>query len=220
MLIDNQVDANPEYDRLGITVDGIESGAPAGLLLSIEANNELARHPDVVAIRLVYGRRTLLDNRHWSALLSLVIGNDDWQTLGLSTPANTMLLRTKSNGILRIKELPPTGTTRPKQYYIRQLEERMLVYSHRLSGNPAHLESWTSWANRTNTRPNMPACQARQYFEKLILDAQLVDESRIDTKDARTVLPWLTSASAASHFFSAQVAMRNYAESWEVRAPY
>ena len=160
--------AEQEFEQFGLFLSSV--GCEAAGKQSDERLLEqvLCRRSDVLAVRLINRRTTLLQTIHWPALLSIVSSNDEWQTSNLTRQEKTIMAKTRSRGKLSFSEIPPTGTARPRQFYIRQLEERLLIHSHRLSAGDCAIESWQSWSLRLGVCANMTVDQARLYFEQII----------------------------------------------------
>lgn len=104
--------------------------------------SELAEHPDVLLTKLLYRKDTLVHKSLWPAVLAVGRSRDEWQLQGLSDDAQSLLDRLEGAGTIRAVGAP-----------VKELEARLLVTTqeiHTESGrHEMALESWRSWAQRT-----------------------------------------------------------------------
>ena len=64
------------------------SHAQGGVIFAVLS--ELSDHPDVLSVKLVKKKVTLVHRRLWPALLTMVARDDPWQMKGLSAPARRL----------------------------------------------------------------------------------------------------------------------------------
>lgn len=101
----------------------------------------LREHPDVLFVKLVAGKSTLVHRRLWPAVLAVARAGEAWQMDGLSDEARALRARVEREGQVAASG-PPA----------RELETRLLVCGadvHSESGGHARaLESWGRWSKR------------------------------------------------------------------------
>jgi hypothetical protein len=109
----------------------------------------LEDHPDVVRVKLLFGKITYVHRELWPALLTVVTAHDSWQVSGLSAEAADLFEKVEQKGVLTAEE--------ESRAAVQMLEKRMLVLSaniHTPSGRHVkELESWSHWLGRTNFKP-------------------------------------------------------------------
>jgi hypothetical protein len=100
---------------------------------------ELSGHPDVLVVKLIDGKNTLVHRRVWPEVVAIATAGEPWQWAGLSQPARRLYDRVKREGLVEA-----TGTL------TLELETRLLVRSGQSHGESgAHgkrLEDWNRWA--------------------------------------------------------------------------
>lgn len=127
----------------------------------------LAGHPDVVFVKLVAGKDTLVHRRLWPELLAVATSHERWQFEMLSTEARRLY-----DEVTRMGEKIATGPL------AKALETRLLVHGeqfHSERGNHTkRLESWRVWAERMGAVALAcpPAAEARQTFEAILPGAR------------------------------------------------
>jgi hypothetical protein len=105
----------------------------------------LRDHPDVLFVKLVGGKVTLVHRRLWPALLAVAGANEPWQMSGLSREARNLLAQVRRQQVA-------SGSGTPS----RELQERLLVHAtevHTETG--AHkmaLQSWPTWAKQAGVK--------------------------------------------------------------------
>jgi hypothetical protein len=104
--------------------------------------SELSSHPDVLLVKLIAGKNTLVHRRVWPQLAAIALSGEPWQFQNLSKPARRLYDR-----VLREGELEATGAL------TLELETRLLVRSRQVHGQELHggahrkhLEDWRRWA--------------------------------------------------------------------------
>jgi hypothetical protein len=134
---------------------------------------DLARHPDVLFTKLLYGKVTLLHRRLWPSFLAVASAREAWQVRGLPAPARSLL-----------QALERTGSVRAGGPAVKELERRLLVHAeevHTESGrHEILLEPWHTWSRRAGCKSLASPARARVNLEAAIqgLGAPL------------TALPW------------------------------
>lgn len=143
----------------------------------------LAEHPDVLAVKLVSRKMTLVHRRLWPALLAVARSDGPWQTRGLPATARSLLSRVRDERQLRTDRLSKGQAAAAKP-----LEERLLIHAseiHTETGAHAKvLESWPAWAARQGLASRtMPADEARRELERVVAALN-------ERFDASGRLPW------------------------------
>lgn len=156
-----------EQDKKIISVAGMVTGEPLrGSWWSHPKAREIFRlladlrdHPDVLFVKLVGGKVTLLHRRLWPAFLAVARSNESWQTAGLSPQARKLLTC-----------LQQEGTASASGVAARELQERLLVHAaevHTESGKHAMaLQGWDAWAKQVKTRGLSKAVEGRELLEE------------------------------------------------------
>jgi hypothetical protein len=107
--------------------------------------NEVTGDPEVLTLKLVGGKVTLVHRRLWPAVLVVALARERWQTEGLSAAARALLERVE-RGVVDTSGPP-----------VKELEERLLVRAeqvHTTSGKHlSRLERWPAWASRVRCKP-------------------------------------------------------------------
>src|SRR5260370_11644905 len=98
-------------------------------------------HPDVLLVKLISGKVTLVHRPLWPAVFSIATAREPWQLEELSKQAKSLLKKVD-------KETNVSSSGDP----VRELESRLLVHSesvHTESGSHTkELQTWKSWADR------------------------------------------------------------------------
>lgn len=158
----------------GAPVKGSWWGHPKGrdIWLAIE---EIDEHPDILFVKLVSGKVTLVYRRLWPALFATASARASWQTAGLSAQAKRVLAQVDRDGSIRTDGIGGTKgeSVKAMQIATRELEERLLVHSeqfHTESGAHARkLESWRRWATRTKLAgPTLSATEGKERLEEAL----------------------------------------------------
>lgn len=120
----------------------------------------LEDHPDVLFIKLLDGKVTLVHRRLWSSLLTVIAAEAPWQNTGLSPAARRLLGRVKAADA----PAPCSGKA------IKELEQRLLVHTaQRHTDQGKHVlvaQSWESWARGARVRPGRSAPRAMHRLEQ------------------------------------------------------
>ena len=136
-------------------------------------------HPDVLAIKLISGKVTLIHRPLWPAIVAIGSAREPWQIQGL--PAKARALLTKLYGAGKIAA---TGDA------VRELEARLLAHAenvHTESGSHAkHVESWMAWReSRGLAEVKLTAAEAKAQLESIV--------ARLNKQfGAKATLPWQT----------------------------
>jgi len=104
---------------------------------------QLRAHPDVLMVKLISGKVTLVHRPLWPAVLTVATAREPWQLEGLSKEAKALLKKVDKE-----TQVSSSGDR------VRELEGRLLVYSesvHTERGfHTKQLQTWKSWAQRAN----------------------------------------------------------------------
>jgi hypothetical protein len=121
--------------------------------------SELARHPDVLFTKLLYGKDTLVHRSLWPAVLAVGNARERWQVRGLSGDARRLLRLLDGDG----------GSVRAIGAPVKELERRLLATAqevHTESGrHEMALESWRAWSRRMGCRAIRSVPRARRSLE-------------------------------------------------------
>lgn len=145
--------------------------------------SELADHPDVLVAKLLLGKDTFVHRSLWPSLLAVAVGEEPWQSHGLTRAARRLLARTRGASV------PVRSSGAP----VRELLARLLVHaeeSHTASGrHEMVLASWESWAMRVSAAPLRSPADGRVRLEAA--------SERIGAP--RSALPWSASTAASAN---------------------
>lgn len=101
---------------------------------------QLRHHPDVLMVKLISGKVTLVHRPLWPAVYAIGTAREPWQMQGLSKEARALLKKVDKE-----KKVFSSGDP------VRELETRLLVHSesvHTESGaHKKEAQSWESWAD-------------------------------------------------------------------------
>jgi hypothetical protein len=102
---------------------------------------------DVLWVKLVCKKETLVQRRLWPALLRVATSGDDWQTGTLSTEAKSLLERVRTP--VSVEELSVADRSTNTRKLAAELEQRLLVHvyeRHTEAGRHTRvLEPWATW---------------------------------------------------------------------------
>jgi hypothetical protein len=127
----------------------------------------LVAHPDVLIVKLVAGKDTLVHRRLWPELLAIALSREPWQLRGLPAASRLLYEKVRKSGAL-----DSTGAS------AKLLESRLLVHGEQFhSETGSHnkrLESWTVWAKRAGIADaELPsASEAKRTFEAILPGAK------------------------------------------------
>ena len=121
---------------------------------------ELEDSPEVLRVKLVRGKATMLHRALWPALVAAGAARARWQTAGLSRSGRSLHLRTERAETLRLDRLERwSGPAKPGDA-ARELEARLLVYAHEIhtetGKHTKELETWRHFAERLGVSAPLP----------------------------------------------------------------
>jgi hypothetical protein len=115
-------------------------GHPAGSLI-FRTLQQLAEHREVLFLKLVAGKDTLVHRRLWPEVYAIASAGEPWQRAGLSAAARALE-----------KQAAKSGTVEASGAAAKELELRLLVRCEQVHTDAGHhgrhLESWQHWAGR------------------------------------------------------------------------
>jgi hypothetical protein len=124
----------------------------------------LADHRDVLFVKLLFAKDTLVHRRLWPALLAVGAAREPWQVRGLSAAARRLLDEVDESA----------GPVRAHGPAVRELEKRLLAHTeeiHTESGrHEMTLEPWARWARRVGCRRERSLPQAYEALEEAARD--------------------------------------------------
>jgi len=132
-----------------------------------EALKDLSANPDVLVVKLVEGKDTLVHRRVWPELVAIAVSGEPWQFDKLSAPARRLYERVARDGMVEA-----TGAL------TLELESRLLARAgqfHSESGaHRKHLEDWKRWAAANQVNFSIvDAFDAKLTLQALCPEAQL-----------------------------------------------
>ena len=128
--------------------------------------SELAGHPDVLVVKLIAGKDTLVHRRVWPQLVAIALSGEPWQIDGLSKPARRLYDRVLMEG-----HVEATGAL------TLELETRLLVraeQSHSETGaHRKRVEDWKRWAASAGLPlPEIDIREAKAFLQSLCPEAR------------------------------------------------
>lgn len=184
LVVDNEF---PSYVTMitGEPIKGSWWGHPQGNFIYNSLNQFLDR-PNILELKFLNRKTTLMEARHWGALVTIGSSEAPWQTLGLSALHLQLFNEVRTQGVLRTDEYRSSLTVSEIGKLASKLEERLLIYSesiHTESGKHARvLYSWDELARERKVMvPDLTADQAQMYFELVLEDI---------SAEKRPRLPW------------------------------
>jgi hypothetical protein len=186
MVVDNHF---PSYVTM-ITKEPIKGswwGHPKGNFIYNSLNAVLDR-PDILQVKLLNKKTTLVQKEHWSALVSLAESESAWQTYGLKQDHLDLLKLVQSKSAIRTDEMKSSKSLTEIGKLASRLEERLLIYSesvHTDSGKHARvLKTWSqTMKEREVSVERISPEEAEMYFDFVL------EEMRGDLV-SRPHLPW------------------------------
>lgn len=145
-------------------------------------------HHDVLFLKLLDGKVTLVHRELWSRIFSIGVAREDWQMKTLTPSAKLLLRKIDAEGIVETGVLGKRSDPKPG-IAARELESCMLIHSsqiHTQSGAHAKiLETWDHWAKSVDFRGRAKnASAARRFLVERV-------ESIVAEHDGTTVrFPW------------------------------
>jgi hypothetical protein len=155
--------------------------------------NDLEGHADILLVKLIAGKDTLVHRSLWPALLAAAQAREPWQLERLSEAAAILLRLVEDHETLRADELPWIHAVPPRRTVdaARDLERRLLVRSgqvHTETGAHARLlEAWPHWASRVGVDAgDLSPTAGKQQIEAAV--RAYVAHAAVPPRAAR--LPW------------------------------
>lgn len=140
---------------------------------------ELEDSPEVLQVKLVRGKQTMLHRALWPALVAVGASRQRWQTAALSRTARTLCARTQRAETLRLDRLERwSGPAKPGDA-ARELEARLLVYAreiHTETGkHTKELETWRHLSERLGVGAALPdPDDAKRALERAVAGEKLL----------------------------------------------
>jgi len=140
---------------------------------------ELLSHPDVLRLKLISGKVTLVHRPLWAAVFAIGTAREPWQMRSLSKEAKALLKKVE-------KPMFASGDA------ARELEKYLLVQSesvHTERGSHAtQMQSWQSWADTVKLgKVKLTPAEARTLLEQVV--------ARLNKQFGATgTLPWKSGA--------------------------
>jgi hypothetical protein len=124
----------------GEPIHGSWWGHPAGSLI-FQTLQQLAQHREVLFVKLVAGKDTLVHRSLWSEIYAIGSAGESWQRAGLSPEARALE-----------KQVAKAGRAEASGAAAKELELRLLVRCEQFhtdaGSHDKRLESWPHWAER------------------------------------------------------------------------
>ena len=142
----------------GEPIRGSWWGHPAGSLI-YQTLQQLAEHREVLSVKLVAGKDTLVHRSLWPEVYAIGSAGETWQRAGLSPAAREL-----EKQVARAGRMEASGAA------AKELELRLLVLGeqfHTDAGSHAkRLEAWPHWADRIGLEARrVTPFQAKAAFE-------------------------------------------------------
>jgi len=120
----------------------------------------LADDPQVLFVKLLDRKDTVVHSSLWPALLAVGSAREQWQIQGLSASAANLLKRVDRGNT----EVRSTGLV------AKELQIRLLATAHEVHTESGRhellLESWSAWADRVRCKPLKSCAAGRQILEQ------------------------------------------------------
>jgi hypothetical protein len=140
---------------------------------------ELADHPDVLSVKLLDGKDTLVHRRLWPALLAVAMAVEPWQFESLSAAGRKLLATLNET----------KGAVRSSGGTVKEIETRLLAHAeqvHTESGrHEIVLEPWSVWQLRMGVKP-----LRSQTGGSAALGRQRIEEAVAAIGAPFSALPW------------------------------
>ncbi|HEU4389663.1 MAG TPA: hypothetical protein VFV34_17795 [Blastocatellia bacterium] len=111
-------------------------------------SERLVEHPDVLFVKLILGKVTLVHRRLWPAIVAVASSRERWQVRGLSNHAATILRIADRSGRITAQEIREALKVDSKTAGdgIRELERLLLIHSESVhTDKGAHQKVVTNW---------------------------------------------------------------------------
>lgn len=130
---------------------------------------------EVLWVKLVRGKETLVARSLWPALLSIARSREAWQLEGLSAPHTRLLeLVDSARAPVRMDQVTLPALGKAPRELARELERRLAVHTdspHTESGRHVKvLESWAQWQRKNDIIELPPVAEARATLEAALED--------------------------------------------------
>jgi hypothetical protein len=177
---DMLLDADPKFPSVTGFVAGNVRGSWWAHPQSHEMYNlacQLRGHPDVLMVKLVSGKVTLVHRPLWPAIYSIGTAREPWQMRELSKEAKALL-----------KKADKEATVQSSGDPVRELETKLLVNSasvHTERGfHMKQVQNWEYWAESVSLgEVNLTPAEAKEQLEKVV--------ARLNKQfSAKGTLPW------------------------------
>jgi hypothetical protein len=123
------------------------------------AMSALAAHPDVLVVKLLLRKDTLVHRSLWPALLAVVTSREPWQLRGLSAPAKRLIEK------IDLGDGPLRATGPP----VKELRARLLANAEEVHTDSGRhellLEAWPAWSARVGCAAMASPERARATLE-------------------------------------------------------
>ncbi|SPE30053.1 hypothetical protein SBA6_120016 [Candidatus Sulfopaludibacter sp. SbA6] len=145
----------------GEAIRGSWWGHPAGSLI-FQTLQQLAEHREVLFVKLVAGKDTLVHRSLWPEVYAIGSAGEAWQRAGLSAAARALE-----------KQVAKAGVVQASGAVAKELELRLLVRCEQFHTDAGHhskgLEAWPRWADRVglDARRVTPS-EAKAAFEAIL----------------------------------------------------
>ena len=179
--VDLLLDADPRFPSVtGLVVDGEVRGSRWSHPQAHEMFRMACRlrdHPDVLAVKLVSGKVTLVSRSLWPAVYAIGVARESWQITRLSKEAKTLLEQADTG-----ETIPCTGDA------VRLLESRLVVHSESVHTARGHhqkqIRSWQAWAKSVDFKEvTLSSADAKRQLERVV--------ERLNRQSGASVtLPW------------------------------
>jgi hypothetical protein len=149
--------------------------------------SELADHRDVLFVKLLCGKDTLVHRRLWPALLAAVTAGESWQSRNLSA-AGRRLMATLNDSKTPVRASGPT---------VKEIELRLLAHSEQVHTETGRheivLEPWPAWQRRVRVKPLRSRTASSAELGKL-----QIEEAATAIGAPLSALPWVAPKRARS----------------------
>jgi len=130
---------------------------------------------EVLWVKLVRGKETLVERLLWPALLGAARSREAWQLQGLSADCQRLLeLVDAAPTPVRLDQVTLPAAAKAPRDLARELERRLLVHGselHTESGRHVKvLESWAAWQSKHGPSELLGPAEARATLESAVQD--------------------------------------------------
>jgi hypothetical protein len=122
----------------------------------------LSGHPEVLFVKLISGKVTLVHQRLWPEILAVATGHEPWQLKDLPREALQLY-----------KEVEKRGEVLASGPCAKQLERRLLVHGQQEHTDAGHhetrLETWSIWAQRVSCKSVLSPQEGQEILREAVL---------------------------------------------------